>query len=310
MQGDVWHGEVCNKNKSGNLYWVDSTILPFLDDNGEPRSYIGIRTDITEKKQNEIKLQDAVSDLKEKQDLLEQEEKIAQHVFANITASHNDEIAEVASWCKPMGAFSGDMVLSTVLENGGIRVVLCDFTGHGLPAALGAVPVSSIYTAITAKNLPLEILMTELNDKLKTLLPTGIFCCIAGVDINSDRNVAQIWNSGIPKVLFVSKEGEIKQRFSSAHLPLGVRTYKQEEMQTVEIQLERGDSLYIYSDGLTEVENIEGEMFGQERFEQLFATEINKNGRLENIKQAVKTFSNGAEPTDDISLIEIKTLVT
>jgi serine phosphatase RsbU (regulator of sigma subunit) len=86
-------------------------------------------------------------------------------------------------------------------------------------------------------------------------------------------------------------------------------SYQEEEMHTYDIRLIAGDCFYVYSDGLTEAKNSEGEMFGQYRFEHLLKTLDGSNGRLEMIKNNVVKFVGDTAATDDVCLLEIKTLV-
>jgi len=57
-RGEIWNGEFRNRNKSGNDYWVESTIVPFMDEQGQPLRYVSIRTDITARKAMDQQMQE------------------------------------------------------------------------------------------------------------------------------------------------------------------------------------------------------------------------------------------------------------
>ena len=98
--GKVWHSEIRNKAKDGHLYWVDTTIVPFLNEEGKPESYTAIRADITERKEAEEKLIEA-----------KEQAEIAAQTKAEFLASMSHEIRT------PMNGVIGMLGL---LQNSGL----------------------------------------------------------------------------------------------------------------------------------------------------------------------------------------------
>lgn len=85
--GRTWHGEIRNRAKGGSVYWVDTTIVPFLDEQGRPRRYVAIRADITERKKAEENLERSAAELsRQAEELARSNKDLEQFAYA---ASHD-----------------------------------------------------------------------------------------------------------------------------------------------------------------------------------------------------------------------------
>jgi PAS domain S-box-containing protein len=96
--GKVWKGEIQNRAKDGTLYWVNTTIVPFLDKKGKPYQYVSIRTDITAKKQVEINLKNSLKELSDIKFALDQSSIIVFTDEKGIITNVNEKFCQISKY--------------------------------------------------------------------------------------------------------------------------------------------------------------------------------------------------------------------
>jgi PAS domain S-box-containing protein len=96
--GHIWKGELCNRAKDGSTYWVDTTIVPFLDDRGKPYQYAAIRADITSRKQMEEQLRQSFRETQDYQYALDEAAIVAITDQKGIITYVNDNFCEISKY--------------------------------------------------------------------------------------------------------------------------------------------------------------------------------------------------------------------
>jgi PAS domain S-box-containing protein len=96
--GEVWKGEICNRAKDGSTYWVDTTIVPFLNEKGKPYQYIAIRTDITSRKKTKEQLKASLKEISDFKFALDQSSIVAFTDEKGIITSVNENFCKISKY--------------------------------------------------------------------------------------------------------------------------------------------------------------------------------------------------------------------
>ncbi len=237
-------------------------------------------------------------------DRLVQEQDVAKKVFDNIAhpgCLNADNIKYVLS---PMYVFNGDVLLAAEKPSGGLHVLLGDFTGHGLPAAIGAMPVSEIFYGMTLKGFALNDILSEINSRLKEILPTGVFCCAIGADIDFRQELIHVWNGGMPEGFLLKADGELIAKAPSRNLPLGVLGPERFSTRVQTEPFPIGSRVFMTSDGLAELDNGEGLMFGHDRVEQVVSA-AGQMSVVDAVIHELSAFMHKDAQSDDLTFVEV-----
>ncbi|QXI07809.1 fused response regulator/phosphatase [Pseudomonas tensinigenes] len=241
-------------------------------------------------------------------DYLLNEQRVAKAVFDKVAHSGCLSAPNIRYLQSPYALFNGDLLLAAYTPAGDMHVLLGDFTGHGLPAAVGAMPLAEVFYGMTAKGYGLAETLREMNAKLKRILPVDMFCCATLLCLSFQRRSVEVWNGGMPDgYLHRIATGE-REPLSARHLPLGVLSPLAFDDRTEVHSMTVGDRVFLLSDGVIDTSDVNDQLFGVERLQQVFAANREPDRLFEDIEQALRDFRG--EARDDVSMVEVSLLET
>ncbi len=250
------------------------------------------------------KIQEQKKELSSFHQTLQHEKEVAERVFDNIVNDGFSRRLNVQGMFSSLALFDGDVVFAVDKPSGGVHVMLCDFTGHGLSAAIGAMPVSLVIKSMTKKGYSIRDIVKELNDKLYDLLPADMFCAACMIDIDPANRLVNVWNGGLPAQYYYGGGHGEAIRLESRNLPLGVVQTDRVDFVIDVYPFVEGAHLLLHSDGVTESRNQQGEHYGEERIEFLLSG-TKAHDAFCVIRNDLEVFRGSAEQLDDITLTDI-----
>ena len=234
-----------------------------------------------------------------------QEQNVAKQVFDKIAHAGALDLETIRYYMSALAVFNGDVLLADVSPRGSLFAVLGDFTGHGLPAAIGSMPLASTFYGMVGKGFSMSDILREINQKLYQTLPVGLFCCAACVDLDFKNMQLRVWNGGLPDNILYRASTRTYERIRSRNLPLGVLANRDFKSDPEVFRLESGDRLLMLSDGIQEARNRKGDMFGEEGLMSVLDSGLAPEAVYEEILSQVQQHIGSTEKDDDISLVDI-----
>ncbi|MCC5815102.1 MAG: SpoIIE family protein phosphatase [Leptospira sp.] len=302
-EGKVWIGEIKNKRKDGSYYWVATTIVPLSDNQGRPNRYIAIRNDITNRKLAEQKLilseerfRNLYQNIKEDIQLAAETQKYLLPRIQDIPGF------QWKAFVLPFMDVSGDLISLRKNKNDSYDIFLADIAGHGVASALISAVVALSFQQ-----------MDDLKDKdeVKTshsllairnaiqAIQIDEFICGVFLNLEVESKVLSYTYAGqLPGLLHRNGETKILEGRGMPLFPSGNIL-----LNDYSIQLESGDQLLFFSDGVYEIKNNNEEFLDYEGFQQIAHSAFlqKESHPITFIENALMEFSLNS-PLDDISM--------
>lgn len=242
-----------------------------------------------------------------KQEKAKQALKIAHEIQQNFLPDLTQHRFGIDVCAQTLPAFDvgGDLYDVIALEENRIGVILGDVSGKGVPAALYMVRAMSEYRFLAPQVKDPAELLTALNQKLSENSPFGMFITMICLVIDLNTNSIQYASAGhLPLILRKASDETVEVLTATQSVPLGMVPDASFFLNSLD--LEKGDALFLYTDGVIEARNKNGKEYSVEGLKNCLEEKADSaRDYSERIFEDVRKFTVGADQHDDITALTI-----
>jgi sigma-B regulation protein RsbU (phosphoserine phosphatase) len=224
-------------------------------------------------------------------------------IFPPFPERHEFEIYAILEPAKEVG---GDFYDFFFIDDDHLCFAVGDVSGKGVPAALFMAVSKTLVKMKATRGLTSDQVLSTVNQDLSLENPSLMFVTILLGILNIRSGELEYSNGGHPPPFILRTDGEVMELELPEGLPLGVM--EDYDYQSKKIVLKKGETIFLYTDGVTEAMNPEEELFSDERLKQTLARlrESDIKEIAHGVQSETETFSTGTTQSDDITMLALR----
>ncbi|MCC5855361.1 MAG: fused response regulator/phosphatase [Idiomarina sp.] len=238
---------------------------------------------------------------------MEREYRIVRHIFRNALDRDLSDYPHLNTLFMPLSVFNGDVLLTARGPLGNLYIFMGDFTGHGLAAAIGTLPASQTFYAMTAHGAPVSEIVREMNKRLTQLLPEDMFCAAILLELSSSGERISYWNGGMTPPSLIAPDGGYVMELQPQHVALGILEPEVFDAGIDSLSVPFGSRVVLLTDGLSELEPTEGKMLTSQGVLEILA---DHGWDFSKASAFVRSLVEHVQQRDDITLAVLECVPT
>lgn len=304
--------------------WVLTSKVPLRDSHEEVRGLVGMTLDISEQKEAEHRAQIAQAALLQKNQQMEAELLVARQLQEKLLSTgfdnHGGYRLDGRGWkvtahyyYEPSHHLAGDFFFLIRIDDQRLGVIICDVMGHGVKAAMVTMLIRGLMLEVPQiLENPAEVL-SFLNQKLSSLTRESYFprfITATYLVIDTAAGEIRLADAGhpVPMVQIDDPDGGEVGEFQLEFMGAALGLQPDSEFRFTRLALTDKTQLFLYTDGLVETENAEGEGFGVGRLKEVLAAQGHAGPRktIEEMSRVLDAYTGESFPDDDVCMLAVE----